>query len=265
MSNWLREATELAPSSRKKIIIRDEQISWIEAMDLAQYLSRLKRKLILIDTGCFSLPELEWLIKRKVILVSYPEANRSWADLLLLKKVADRFNCPLIFACRDADLEKGDRKGEDFLFAMRILARGGIDLHLSGRKGIIEPESLIQLAANCRLGCSWFVYYHYDYPHFWLSQLAKEKAWIHLDGRFLEDNHGSSLEEILRSFPRGKVQLVLHLEEEDEKFNLMELVEKYRGYIVFSSPSLISLKRGRYLREPILPFRSYHLEPRALF
>lgn len=265
MYHWIKTNLDIAISSRQRLIIRDDQISWSEAMDLTQYLFRLKKRLILIDTGCFSLPELEWLIERRAIVVSYPEAKRSWADLLLLKKVARRFNCPIIFAGRDDELEQMGRKEKDILSTMRPLARGGVDLHLSGRKGLVEPESLIQLAADCRLGHSWFVYYHYDYPHPWLTQLAKEMTWIHLDGRRLAESQVHSLEEILRAYPRGKVRLVLHLEEDSKGLNLMELVKKHKGYIIFSSPPLISLKKGKYQEESILPFRAYHLEPRAFF
>ncbi|MCX7973517.1 MAG: hypothetical protein N3B16_03355 [Candidatus Aminicenantes bacterium] len=262
MSNFLWTNFESIVSSRKKIILRDDQISWLEAMDLAEHLSSRKKALILIDTGCFSLAELEWLVLRRAIIVSYAETGRTWSDLLLLKKVASRVRRPVIFAFQG---EERESRGTEALSALHQLARGGLDLHLSGRKKTFDPEVLAHLAADCRLGHSWFVYYHYGGVDAWLIQLAKEKAWLHLDGRFLDESQLLSLEELLLSFPKGRVRLVLHLEEEASGIKLIELVQKHGGYVIFFQPVSPPLKKRRYQKNLILPFRAYHLEPRALF
>ncbi len=44
--------------TKKRVIVRDDQISWVEAMDLAKWLSARKKALVVIDTGCFQ--SLNW-------------------------------------------------------------------------------------------------------------------------------------------------------------------------------------------------------------
>jgi hypothetical protein len=253
---------ELKAPSRKRLILRDDQISWTEAMDLARWLSSQKKTFVLIDTGLFSLAELEWLATRKAIIVSYPEAGRSWSEILLLGKVARRARRTVIFGYKGS--ETGERLAEIYP-GLRIMGRGGIDIHLSGRARNLEPEALSQLAADCRQGQAYFVYYHYGPVEAWLHQLGKEEAWIHLLDHFFDWSQINNLEELFKSYAR-KVKLVIHLEKENGAAELVEMVSKWGGYLVFSRPPWpsFSVKKG-YQADSALPFRAYHLEPRALF
>jgi len=253
---------EIEAVTRKRIILRDDQISWTEAMDLARWLSSKKRAFVLIDTGLFSLAELEWLATRKTIIVSYPEARRSWSEILLLGKVARRARRTIIFGYKGS--ETGERLAETYL-GLRHMGRGGIDIHLSGRARNLDPEALSQLAADCRLGQAYFVYYHYGPVEAWLHQLGREEAWIHLLDHFFDPSQVNELEELFKSYPR-KVRLVIHMEKERRVPELMEMASKWGGYLVFPYPPWPSFfnKKG-YQAGSALPFRAYHLESRALF
>lgn len=248
--------------TKKRIILRDDQISWTEAMDLAKWLSARKKSLVVIDTGCFSLSELEWLVTKKSIIVSSPEAGRSWSELLLLNKVARRFGEPVIFGYKGR--ETGEKLSEIYS-ALRHLGRGGVDLHISGQPKNFDSEALSQLAAECRHGHSWFVYYHYGAIETWLNQLAKEMAWIHLCDRFFNLSQKNELEELFRSFPHRHLRLVIHIEDESRGDELIELAIKQRGFVVFSRPPWPSFLKKTHPRRRSLPFRAYHLEARALF
>lgn len=248
--------------TKKRIIIRDDQISWIEAMDLAKWLSAKKKALVVIDTGCFSLSELEWLVTKKSIVVSSPETGRSWSDLLLLNKVATRFGEPIIFGYKGGETEE---KLSEIYSDLRHLGRGGVDLHISGQAKNLDSTALSQLAAECRHGHSWFVYYHYGSIESWLNQLAKEMAWIHLDDRFFNLSQSNELEELFRSFPHGQIRLVIHIDDESKETELIELALKLGGFVVFSRPPWPSFLKKRFPQRRGLPFRAYHLEARALF
>lgn len=248
--------------TKKRMIVRDDQISWGDAMDLAKQLRASKKALVIIDTGCFSLPELEWLVSKKSIIVSSPEAGRSWPELLLLKRVAQRHGAMVIFSYNGS--ETGEKLAEIYS-ALRHLGRGGVDLHISGQAKNLDPEALSQLAAECRRGHSWFVYYHYGAIEAWLNQLAKEMAWIHLCDRFFKWSQKNELEELFRSFPHRHIRLVVHIEDESKGTELVELALKKGGFVVFSRPPWpFFLKKG-YPQRRRLPFRAYHLEARALF
>jgi len=253
---------EIKAVTRKRIILRDDQISWTEAMDLARWLSSRRKTFVLIDTGLFSLAELEWLATRKTIIVSYPEARRSWSEILLLGKVARRARGAVIFGYKGS--ETGERLAEIYL-ALRHMGRGGIDIHLSGKARNLDPEALSQLAADCRQGQAYFVYYHYGPVEAWLYQLGREEAWIHLLDHFFDLSQMNTLEELFKSCP-GKVKVVIHMEKERRDPELMEMARKWGGYLVFPRPPWPSffIKKG-YRADSALPFRAYHLEPRALF
>ncbi len=248
--------------TRKRIIMRDDQISWVEALDLAQWLSARKKTFILIDTGCFSLSQLEWLSTKKSLIVSSPEADRSWSELLLLNKVAKRFGQPIIFAYKDR--ETGEKLWEIYS-ALQHLGRCGVDLHISGQNKTLDSEALGQLANCCHRGRSWFVYYHYGPIETWLNQLAKEMAWIHLSDRFFDMSQKNELEELLRSFPRHPLRLVIHVEDESKGIELIEFAFKKGCFVVFYQPPWSSFLKKRYFLRRQLPFRAFHLEEKALF
>ncbi len=167
---------------------------------------------------------------QKGIIVSSPEAGRSWPELLLLKRVAQRYKGLVIFGYNGS--ETGEKLAEIY-FTLRHLGRGGVDLHISGQRRNLDWEALSQLAAECRRGHSWFVYYHYGPIETWLNQLAKETAWIHLCDRFFNWSQKNELEELFRSFPPRLIRLVVHIEDESRGIELIELVLKKGGFVIF--------------------------------
>ncbi len=256
--------TYFLESQRYRIIVRDDQLSWPEAMELARERSKQKRKLVLLDTGNFSLSELEWIASFGATIVSYLEARRTRSDMLLLQKVASRHRGRIIFACA-ASFKKHEAVTE-ILDSLHQMGWGGVDLHLLGQRDSFSPEELTALATDCRKGKAWMVYYHHGAFEPWLVHLAREGVWLHLSDKFYHHDHFNNLEEIIHAYAGRHVRLVLH-QEEEVFTELAETVTSLGGWVIFrlSRPELAK-KKGRYqvLKEKRLPFRAYHLNPRVM-
>ncbi len=251
--------------TRRRIIIRDDQVSWDDVWDMARLAHRQRKSLVLIDTGVFSLAELEWLVEARTTVLSYPEAGRSWAEMLLLKKVAKRTNSLVVFALRGIPGAK--KTGEDWFDSTRQMGRGGVDLHVSGGDNPFKPQELSQLAADCRLGGAWFLYYHHGPVEPWLNPLAQEGAWLHLAAEFFRVEDAGYLEELLRLFPGKRPRLVFHCGEKCPP-ELKEIVSTRGGFLVYLlPPAELGNKKTRRLQpaERGLPFRAFHLHPKAMF
>ncbi|MGQ9578431.1 MAG: hypothetical protein ACUVWQ_07400 [Candidatus Aminicenantales bacterium] len=251
--------------AHQRITIRDDQVSWDQAWDMARRAKSLRKSLVLIDTGVFSLAELEWLIEAKASVLSYPEGGRSPAEMLLLKKVAKRSKSLVVFGFRN--VSGTNRSVQDWLNSMRQMGRGGIDLHVSGSDKPFEPEELYQLAADCRRGEAWFLYYHHGPVEPWLIRLAQERAWLHLAAEFYRSEDAGIVEELLRSYPSRQARLVFHCGEKCP-LELEEIISAWGGSLAYLLPPAgLLMKKRRQLRmvEKSLPFRAYHLHPKAMF
>lgn len=245
---------------QKPLVVRDDQITWAEAIDLAKECKSKGKMLVFIDLGGLTLAELEWLVSSGTVILSYPEAGRTWAEMLLLKTIARRKHGLVIYAY-GGKFKSEEEKREAYL-GWRQMARGGIDFHLSNRHQFWEPEAIVQLAADCRLGRGWFVYYHHGFVEPWLINLVREGAWVHLSDRFYQASQKENWEEMLRGFSRRQVRLILHAESMANE--LKEIIDRYGGFIIYNLPPPPSTTALASSRPKSLPFRAYHLDPKAM-
>lgn len=251
--------------AHQRITIRDDQVSWDQAWDMARRAKSLRKSLVLIDTGVFSLAELEWLIEAKASVLSYPEGGRTPAEMLLLKKVAKRSKSLVVFAFRN--VLGTNKSSQDWFNSMRQMGRGGIDLHVSGRDKPFGPEELFQLAADCRRGGAWFLYYHHGPVEPWLIRLAQERAWLHLAAEFCRSEDAVILEELIRFYPGRRPRLVFHCSEKCPK-EFEEIISARGGFFAYLLPpaGLLDKRRRQWrMEEKSPPFRAYHLHPKAMF
>ncbi|GEM_PF-1210342 len=247
-------------SGKKPLVVRDDQITWAEVIDLAKECKGKGKTLVFIDLGGLTLSELEWLVSSGTVILSYPEANRTWAEMLLLQIIARRKHGLVIYAY-GGKFKSEEEKREAYL-GWRQMARGGVDFHLSNRHQFWEPEAIVQLAADCRLGRGWFVYYHHGFVEPWLNDLAREGAWVHLTDRFYQASQKENWEEMLRSFSRRQVRLILHAE--SAATELKEIIDRHGGLIIYNLPPISPTQPLDTPKLKSLPFRAYHLDPKAM-
>lgn len=162
--------------------VRDDQYDFASLVDAAASAGGRGRRMSLIDTGRFSLPELVWLAETGARLLTSDETRLLAADLERLADAGRRSGAVPAVLVRGAALAGGAAAE-----GLAGLAALGLDLHVSNRDAPRDLGVLGELAAGARRGRAYAVYYHHGAFAPELLGLAARGAWIHLSDRAFDD------------------------------------------------------------------------------
>jgi hypothetical protein len=245
-----------------EITVRDDQQEFAALLDAAKICRRQGRRFRLVDSGKFSLFDLEWLAEAGADIYTSDEARTGRTELDLLARACARGNSIVAFFQNGALTEgpEGAPASSDFLLD---IGRSGVDLHLTNRERPRDFGHLAGLAHACRRAGSFFVYYHHGRPDAGLEDVIRNGAWIHLsDQSFQAEEDAPLLADLLRQAEAAGAGLVLHIEKGQE-MSVLRALFKSGAYVLFKTPPsdsrspLRALETAAQKRAP--GFRTYYL------
>lgn len=188
--------------------VRDDQHDFTALVDAAELARGRGVRLSLIDTGRFSVAELEWLAETGARLLTSDETRPLAADLERLAAAGRRSGAVPAVLVRGAALAGGAAAGD-----LAALAALGLDLHASNRDAARDLGVLGDLAAGARRGRNYFVYYHHGRFAPELAGLARRGAWLHLSDRAFDlPAEAERIPELARAAKSGRARLVVRVE-----------------------------------------------------
>jgi len=255
----------------RDITVRDDQYDFHWLLDIVKFCRKGRCRARLIDSGKLEAFQLEWLGEAGADLYSSDEARPEAAELELINKACKRGGTIVAYFHHGALEEEEEKEPglEKVTFsALERMGRNGIYLYLSNRERKCDFSYLNELASACRRGGSWLVYYHHGPLESSLEELGRNGAWIHISDESLGESQDITfLIEILKARLSKKANLVLHLVEEWETYQLRDVVKA--GAIVLFKSSLRDYKSSlRTLEKEAgrrkLDFKAYYLYPALL-
>jgi len=258
------KAFELLSRAKKglEITVRDDQQEFATLLDAAKICRRQGGRFRLVDSGKFSLFDLEWLAEAGADIYTSDEARADKTELDLLARACARGNSVAAFFQHGA-LREDPESGPSSLDFLLEIGRRGVDLHLTNREKAREFSHLVALAHACRQAGSLLVYYHHGRPGTGLEDVARNGAWIHLSDRSINaEEDGQLLADLIRQAEAARAGLVLHVETGLDLTLLRQLFHA-GAYVLFKTPpsdswsSLRPLETEARKRAP--GFRTYYL------
>jgi hypothetical protein len=161
------------------LVLRDDQAEFYTVLDEVRRRRARGARLRLIDSGAFSVLELERLGLAGADLFTSDKAGRTPADLFILNKAARKGGG---FVAHFHHGPLGAETAAAFpMSALREAARDGVALFLSNKVSARGPEDLIVLAEEAREGGRRLGYYHHGPLNPDLLELAGRGVWIHVN------------------------------------------------------------------------------------
>jgi hypothetical protein len=245
-----------------EITVRDDQQEVSTLLDAAKICRRRGGRFRLVDTGKFSLFDLEWLGEAGADIYTSDEARADRTELDLLAKACSRGDGVVAFFQHGEVLED-PAGGMSSLGFLLDIGRSGVDLHLTNRERARDFSRMAELAYGCRRAGSFFVYYHHGRPAAGLEEMVRNGAWIHLSDRsFQTEEDAPLLVDFLRQAEAVEAGLILHIENGQELSVLRELF-RAGVCLLFKTPpsdpwsSLRPLEKEARKRAP--GFRTHYL------
>lgn len=239
---------------------RDDQYDFQAFLDAARAAVSRDARLSIIDTGLFSLKELELLVECKVNLLTSDEAGRGPDDLEILLEGAGRSGA---FISRLAVHDIPDEGSGWSLPRLLDLTRAGLDIHLSNSAVARDLEILRQLTAASGRRRGFFVYYHHGVLPGDIEALAGRRSWLHYSDRSVASaEDGEAAVAVAAAFRAAGGRTVVYVERGLE-LDLLKKLEKAGAFLNFLTPpsSRYSLQRAVEERagRMRLPARAFYL------
>jgi len=245
-----------------EITVRDDQQEFSTLLDAAKICRRRGGRFRLIDSGKFSLFNLEWLAEAGADIYTSDEARADKTELDLLAKACARGNGVAAFFLHGA-LKEGPESDPSSLGFLQEIGRSSVDIHLANRERARDFGHLAALAHTCRQAGSFFVYYHHGRPTSGVEDVVRNGAWVHLSDRsFQAAEDAPLLVDLLEQATAAEAGLILHIEKGQDLIVLRELF-KAGAYVLFKTPPSDSWSSLRPLeteaRKRVPGFRTYYL------
>jgi hypothetical protein len=244
----------------RSLVERDDQYGLEAFLDAARAAESRGARLSVIDTGLFSLNELELLVERKVNLFTSDETGRGPDDLEMLLEASGRSGA---FISRLAVRDVPDEASGWSLQRLLDLARAGLDIHVSNSEAARDREVLKQLAAASGRRRGFFVYYHHGALTGDLAGLAGRRNWLHCSDRSVNSaEDGEAAVAVAAAFRAAGGRTVVYIERGLE-LDLLKRLERAGAFLNFLSPpsSRYSLQKAveERARRTRLPARAFYL------
>jgi hypothetical protein len=249
----------------RSVVERDDQYRLEAFLDAARAAARRGARLSVIDTGLFSLNELELLVERKVNLFTSDETGRGPDDLEILLEAARRSGA---FISRLAVRDIPDEASGWSLERLLDLARAGLDMHVSNSTVPRDLEAMKQLAAASGRRRGFFVYYHHGALAGDLEALAGRRNWLHFSDRSLDTaEEGEAAAAVAAAFRAAGGRTVVYIER-GLGLDLLKRLERAGAFLNFLTPpsSRYSLQQAVEQRawRTRLPARAFYLTTACL-
>ncbi len=245
------------------LTVRDDQNEFIELLDAAKVCRRKGSRFRLLDTGRFSLYELEWLGEAGADIYTSDEARPDKVQVDFLTKACAKGDAIVAYFHYGEITGEAEGSGKDSLEFLKDVGRSGAHIHMTNRDLEREIPGLCELAHACERAGTRLVYYHLGAPSEELVSLAMSRAWIHLSDQNLEPDEQSLLPvDLAREAAAAGGGLILHIERGLQVSFLREILKAGAYLLVKTPPSDYrspsrTLERRAAKRVP--DFRAYYL------
>jgi hypothetical protein len=237
----------------REVVVRDDQYEFPALLDAAAKAVSRNTRFVLLDTGRFSLPELEWLGQSGVQIYTSDEARPDLQGLLTLQKACLQGSSFLVLLIR-GQIPSEPRDGVFSASSLKELGLDGVILHVSDRDAVRDPVVLSEIAADARTGGGFLVYYRHGGSFSGLEELAAAGAYLHISDKFLEE---SDLEILMKFGER----LVLYVERGMTVDALRKAFDE-GAVLLFKTPPADDGSKLHHLEEKA---RRRNLDPRSYY
>ena len=249
-------------TSGTDITIRDDQNDFPAFQDSARLCREKSGRFRLIDTGKFSVFELEWLAQAGADIYTSDEARPKKAEVELLARACSKGQAVVAYFYQGS-IRRNKEGVSAAPSVLRGISQSGAYLHLSNRDGERDFSLLSELAYACRKGGAWLVYYHHGRPADGLKDLAGSGGWIHLsDQGFKYGEDAALLFDVAKQAAAAGAGLVLHVEEAASASALRDVLQA-GAFVLFKIPGLDYKSPlwplQQQARRKDLDFRAYYL------
>lgn len=178
--------------TRQDLTIRDDQFEYAVFLDAAAYARRRRIPMSLVDTGRFSVGELESLARRGVRICTSDAARPRPEELEIIVRACRASRSFLAFLL-EADWSAGDEAGPWSAQVLSDLVASGMDFHVSNRHRKRGPGVLGELARQAGPGRGFLVFYHHGPLVAELAEPASLGTWVHFSDRSIPDDDAAAV------------------------------------------------------------------------
>jgi hypothetical protein len=246
---------------RQDLVIRDDQFDFPALLEAARYADRRRIRMSLLDTGRFSLGEVESLAKAGARILASDEA-RPRADEWEILQEACRSAGTHLSVFWNGPLPAAEAVTGAAFQSLLALLRMGMDLHISNRTHVRDAAILARLAAASKKGKGFLVIYHTGPLVAELGGPAAGRAWVHFSDSSIGDEPAAAAAvEIARAASGAGSRAAVHVER-GLPLELLEALWAAGAALLFTMPSddrsLLRPVEDRAARRK-LPPRAYYL------
>ena len=243
-----------------EFILRDDQYGFNDTLDAVRTARARGARFDLLDTGLFSVLELEWLCETGAHFYGSDDAGRESSDLVRVLKACGRGRSSAAFLVNGA-LEESGNVGPLPPAAPAELGREGFILHVSNREHVRDFLRMSELAEEAHKGGGFLVYYHHGAADSGLVELASRGARIHLSDKHLQESDLELLIAVLKASRSGRSKLVLYIEE-GMPVRFLKKLFNAGATLLFKTPphdrdSLMGVLERKARRRPLRPGTYY--------
>jgi hypothetical protein len=245
-----------------EITTRDDQDEFTAFLDIATTSRRKGGRLRLVDSGKFSVFELEWLGEAGADIYTSDEARPDITELDLLAQACAKGDAVIAYF-HWGNLSEGGTDVPSSWDFLGEIGRSGVDVHLTNREKARDLAELARLADACRKKGTRLVYYHQGRLDAGLETLARAGGWIHLTDEGLGDADEALLSgDLVREATAVGAGIVIHV----ERGLPVEILDDWLragAFLLFKTPPSDRRSRLRLTEEEAkkrrLDRRSYYL------
>jgi len=247
--------------TRQDLVIRDDQFDPGALLEAAEYASRRRIGLSVLDTGRLGLVELEALARSGARILTTDDARPNARDWEILQEACRRAGTHLAVFW-NGPLPAADGSAAISPQALENLLESGLDLHVSNRVQPREPGALAALAAAARQGKGVFVIYHVGPLTAELVGPASGRAWVHFGDASIEDAAATeTAAEIARAAAAAGSRAAIHVER-GLPLEVLETLWAAGAALLFQTPpsddqSLLRPFERKAARQRKLPARAF--------
>jgi hypothetical protein len=217
-----------------EFILRDDQYEFNDTLDGVKTAQGLGTRVDLLDTGLFSVQELERLCRAGAHFYSSDDARADESEFRIIGKACAKGGSSAIYLAR-GPFESDEQQGPPLYPILLALAEDGFILHASNRDYKRDVFRLSELAGKARKSGGFLVYYYHGAADRSLVELASSGAKIHLSDKRLQESDLEIMTAVLKASRAGRSKLVLYVEK-GMPFPFLKKVFNMGATLLFKTP-----------------------------
>jgi hypothetical protein len=217
-----------------EFVLRDDQYGFNDTLDAVKTARARGTRFDLLDTGLFSLLELELLCGAGAHFYSSDDARADVSELRLIRKACAKGGSSAAYLVR-GPFESDDQPDRPPYSILLALAGEGFILHASNREYARDVLRLSELAQEAYKGGGFLVYYYHGAADAGLVGLASRGAKIHLSDKLLQESDLEFLIAVLKASRAGRSKLVLYIEK-GMPFSFLKKIFNAGATLLFKTP-----------------------------